>query len=297
MLHRKTGHADITKVKGTKNLKNGKTLYISDLDGTLLDKDAALSETSSEALNRAYMKGAFFSVATARTAATVGAILGDALPTVPSVLQNGVSVYDLRTGEYITTQKIFRDSAVPVITQLRTAGAEPFVYTARGGLSTYYSSLKNSMMREFVSLRIAKFGKKFTVINDFCSLCDDGITYFAVMDDEDTVMRSVSLIKDISGINYTYYRDIYSPDGWYLEIFADTASKKHGVEFLRKNYGFETVVGFGDNLNDLPMFEACDIKIAVGNAAEEVKKAADAVIGPNTEDSVAKFIEKEFYHN
>ena len=73
-----------------------KTLFISDLDGTLLGKNAELSEKSAELLNIAYKNGVFFAVATARTAATIDGIMKNARPTVPSITQNGVSVYDIR---------------------------------------------------------------------------------------------------------------------------------------------------------------------------------------------------------
>lgn len=61
-----------------KTSNNGlKTLYISDLDGTLLGNDAAVSPESTEMLNEAISAGAMFSVATARTPATVASILSD----------------------------------------------------------------------------------------------------------------------------------------------------------------------------------------------------------------------------
>ena len=54
--------------------------------------------------------------------------------------------------------------------------------------------------------------------------------------------------------------------------------------------GYEKIVAFGDNYNDLGMFEAADVSVAVGNACDEVKNAADIVIEKNTEDGVAKFL-------
>jgi len=56
---------------------------------------------------------------------------------------------------------------------------------------------------------------------------------------------------------------------------------------------FECVIGFGDNLNDLPMFAACDIKIAVKNAIPVVKAAADYICDTNSNDGVVKWIMKQ----
>ena len=45
---------------------------------------------------------------------------------------------------------------------------------------------------------------------------------------------------------------------------------------------------YGDNLNDLPMFEVADEAVAVANAMPEVIARADRVIGPNSASSVAR---------
>ena len=77
---------------------------------------------------------------------------------------------------------------------------------------------------------------------------------------------------------------------WFLEVFSDKASKSNGIRFLRDRYGFDEVVAFGDNLNDLSLFEAADVKIAVGNAKEELIAAADIVIGKNADNGVAEWL-------
>ena len=56
----------------------------------------------------------------------------------------------------------------------------------------------------------------------------------------------------------------------------------------------DRLVVFGDNINDLPMMRLADVAVAVENAVEEVKAEADIVIGPNTSDSVARFIIDDF---
>ena len=51
--------------------------------------------------------------------------------------------------------------------------------------------------------------------------------------------------------------------------------------------GCSRVVCFGDNFNDLPMFEAADVAVAVTNAVDEVKNHADFLT-----DDVTRFIEE-----
>jgi len=61
-------------------------------------------------------------------------------------------------------------------------------------------------------------------------------------------------------------------------------------ELIKEYGGFDYITCFGDNLNDLPMFEVSDRKIAVSNAKNEVLSAADQIIGSNNENSVAQWI-------
>jgi hydroxymethylpyrimidine pyrophosphatase-like HAD family hydrolase len=101
----------------------------------------------------------------------------------------------------------------------------------------------------------------------------------------DTLLRK-------TGLKLAMYDDSYGSRFWYLEIFSDKASKESAVNYLRELYGYEQVIGFGDNLNDLPMFAACDIRVAVGNAKPEVKAAADYMCGSHSDDGVAQWLQK-----
>ena len=60
---------------------------------------------------------------------------------------------------------------------------------------------------------------------------------------------------------------------------------------------FDKIVAFGDNLNDIPLFEIADECYAVSNSAEELKKIATGVIGSNDEDAVAEFLLNRFKNN
>lgn len=71
-----------------------KTLYLSDLDGTLLQNDASLSPFAVRELNRMIEKGLCFSISSARSTGTVIGILDGLRLTVPIALFNGVIYYD-----------------------------------------------------------------------------------------------------------------------------------------------------------------------------------------------------------
>jgi Cof subfamily protein (haloacid dehalogenase superfamily) len=75
----------------------------------------------------------------------------------------------------------------------------------------------------------------------------------------------------------------------YCEVVAAGASKAEAVALVRRALGVpaENVIAFGDAENDVPMLEAAGVAVAMGNAVEAVKRAADLVTGSNDEDGVA----------
>lgn len=267
-----------------------RTLFVSDLDGTLLTHDAKLPEGAAGRINALTREGVMVTYATARTVRSVAFILEDidfTLPgAVPAALMNGVLVRDMKKGRYIRSAVLDRTKAAAVYSAVRSSGAlEPFVYAVDESnpvegdpLVTYYHGIANDAMRDFMNERIERFGKPFIRISSTDEIAGD-IIYFAVIGDESNIRRTTAEVGKIDGIRLTCYRDAYAENVWYLEIFDESASKKHALRFLREYTGAERVVVFGDNYNDLPMFEEADIAVAVENAVDEVKKAADFITG------------------
>lgn len=81
---------------------------------------------------------------------------------------------------------------------------------------------------------------------------------------------------------------------YYLEASALKANKGNGLAELRKYLGIprEETMALGDAPNDLPMFKASGLAVAMGNASDTVKKQADQVTDTNLNNGVAKAIKK-----
>ena len=91
-----------------------------------------------------------------------------------------------------------------------------------------------------------------------------------------------------------YYEDVYNKGFFLMESMSRKATKKNGIIFLREYLDAKKLICFGDNLNDLNMFEAADESYAVDNAHPRLKEAADKIIGSNDEDGVAQCLKKLF---
>ncbi len=81
---------------------------------------------------------------------------------------------------------------------------------------------------------------------------------------------------------------------YYLDVTAPDANKGHGVTELARVLGtpLDQVAVIGDGQNDVFMFKVAGLAIAVDNASDEVKKAADHVTASNVDDGVAKAIDR-----
>jgi len=268
-----------------------KTLYISDLDGTLLNSHAELSDYTIKALNRLIGSGIHFSLATARTAATTLQMFENVAINIPIVLMNGVLIYDPDSKEYIKKETLSDAVVANIIQAIRKVRQTGLMYAlCKDKMFTYYETLDNEALRNFISERKAKYNKVFIQVDNFADVHDE-IIYFTFLDKQENIERIYSQIIEIDGVGFAKYRDIYSDNLWYLEVFSSASSKYNAVRFLREYGRYEHIIGFGDNLNDIPLFRACDECYAVANAKDELKEIATAVIDSNDNNGVAKWME------
>lgn len=273
-----------------------KRLYISDLDGTLLGADQRISVKSSEILCSVIADGGYFTFATARTAASAVKIMETVPVNVPCILMNGVCLYDLQKREYVRCEYIPAEKAREISQFLDEHDMCAFMYKVTGGkLSCEYTGLGNAAMREFYEMRKKRYDKPFEQVESFLSASTDEVIYFALLDTQEKLEPVRRAAESIDGLRYEYYRDIYNEELWYLEISSEKASKYSGVQYLREEYGFDEIIAFGDNFNDIPLFEAADVKIAVENAKPELKAAADIIIPSNNENGVAVWIAENHF--
>ena len=270
-----------------------KTLYISDLDGTLFDNSGNLPEGTADVINGLTGRGMCFTFATARSPYTALPLTSRLRVNVPCVMFNGVLIYDTVRREYVVKHRIPEDSARLIAQAYKSCGTNCIIYKfVEGVLSACYSELSPQVMRDFAQERINHYGKPFVRFDDITEAADGDALFFTTVGERSKVEPVRDIVKDIPGVGYAFYEDTYT-GAWYLEVFSSDATKAGGVRYLRERYGFDRVVVFGDNLNDLPMFEEADVRVAVANARPEVIAAADFTAPANTEDGVAEWLKRE----
>lgn len=274
-----------------------KTLYLTDLDGTFLNSKGEISERSATLIDEITHKGALFSVATARTYATVMDMFEGVLLPCPLVLMNGVTIYDPVNKNILKSNPIPEDIANKVIAAFRKHNIEPMLYFQNGEiLDIYYSEPINEYQREYVSQRINCKTKRFIKSSSPVSVDGRNLVYIVSLDSYERLNSIYNEIADIPEARSMFYRDTYT-DCYFLEIITSQISKGTAAKQIKEALSIDKIIAFGDNLNDIPLFEVADECYAVSNAHEDLKALATGVIGSNDEDAVAEFIYKNFYDN
>ncbi len=272
---------------------NKNTLYISDLDGTLLNSECKISKTTAEIISRLIDDGLMFSVATARTNKTVEQLCEKLHIKIPVILMNGVALYDLESHKFISFEKFDIDYIGDFLEIIEKYGSKGFLYTIENGeLETFYVNTNAPNSEEFMRERIQKYDKKFMRTNSFLHCADMNCVHFSLSDKKEALQPVFDEISKLNAFSVEFYRDIYNDDFWYLEICSRKASKYNAALKLKEMLKCERIVSFGDNLNDLPLFAASDESYAVEGAKDEVKAKACGIIASNNEDGVAWFLDK-----
>lgn len=264
-----------------------KCLFVSDLDGTLLRSDETLSEYTCNTINRLTKEGMIFSYATARSLITAKKVTRGLNVPIPLIVYNGAFIVDNVTEEIIAAN-YFEEEMNGVFEELLMADIWPVVYSYIDK-TEYFSFIPekcNAGMEAFLKTR--KGDKRWREAPSFKELTAGNTFYILCIDTKDKLKPFYEKYKD--KYHAVFQQDIYTKEQW-LEIMPKNASKANAVLQLKTRLGCNKVVAFGDALNDMDMFKISDEAYAVENAMEEVKAAADGVIGSNDEDGVAGWLE------
>lgn len=272
-----------------------RTLYVSDLDGTLLGADSRVSAESERLLRAVVAAGGEFTIATARTPATVSRLLAGVELPAPAIVMTGSVLWNQRTGLYSDPRFLNPECVDTIRETYARVGVPAFTYTLGpdGRIHIYHAPQMDAAEREFIEQRSGSSFKEFHLTGTLPPEARERTLLLYAMQPTELNRAAFEALRQCSGITPVYYHDIFGPDIAILEVFAAGASKAVAAREVARQRGCDRIVAFGDNINDLPLLRAADVAVAVENAVDEVKAAAHVVIGPNTESSVARFIASE----
>ncbi|MDZ8078126.1 MAG: HAD family hydrolase [Nostoc sp. DcaGUA01] len=271
------------------------TVYISDLDGTLLGNNAKLSSFSKKVLDDLLQQGLQFTVASARSIVSIQRMLKGLNLRLPVIEFNGAFISDLDSGRHEIINSISPDVVESIYKLILEFGCVPFVSSFNGTEDcAYYQDVINDGMRWYLNDRLKNKDRRWRAIEDLTHSFSDQVVCLTVIGHAQQLLELESAIIEIHGTSVETHliENQYSPGWYWLTIHDYKATKDQAIKTLVENYGLKQsqIVVFGDQINDIKMFKIATHAIAVANANAELKRYATLVIGSNTEDSVVKYI-------
>lgn len=269
------------------------TLYVTDLDGTLLTSEARLSDRSRRGLERLIDRGVLVTCATARSWTTTQVVLDGFGFALPMALHNGSFIYDPLTDRMTQRCSIPSDTVAGILAACRTHASAPIVYWMDGARerASWIAGAENEAIRRFWADRPGD--PRRAPRTGWAELPVTGVFGIAVLGPAHRVTRVADdvRVRAASSCRTFVQADTYHPDDTWLDIAPAEASKAEAVTEIARRLDVDRIVAFGDNHNDLPLFAIADESYAVADAAPAVLAAATSVIGRNDEDAVVSWIE------
>jgi Cof subfamily protein (haloacid dehalogenase superfamily) len=268
--------------------------YISDLDHTLLRSDLSVSSYTAEVWNR-MGRNATLSVATARSYKKAAQFLTQLHLNAPLVLLDG-SLVVTPEKKIIDLKILDRDTGDAIIDEGGKFGIYPVIITLEDDKlneAMLYPAIRNSVQDRLIE----RYKGDDHLEEQRISRARDKNFKIVYMGDEQLLSDLLTHLKKVFGENI---KAIFGPEAYlgchYLTILHPLADKAHGLVSAANytDHDASQMTVFGDSTNDLGMFELAGTSIAVKNAIDDVKKAADIVLPhTNDEDAVAHYLSQQ----
>lgn len=265
-------------------------LIASDVDGTLLDDAENITARTRAAVHAAIDSGSGFVLATGRPPRWIPPVV-DALGFAPlAVCANGAVLYDPATDRVISARTLSADSlvklaevvgrvipgaglAVERIGERAHDAATPQFVSSPGYEHAWLNpdntevSLEDLLSQPAIKLLIRKPGA-----------------------------ASADMVAHLAAHIGSAAELTYSTNNGLVEVVPAGITKATGIQELITplGIGIEQVVAFGDMPNDLPMLRQAGHGVAMGNAHPDVLAAAAEITTPNTDDGLARVLERIF---
>lgn len=252
-----------------------------DMDGTLLNKNHTINDRVKKAIAEARNKGVKIILCSGRGFKGVEKYVKELGLNELVVSLNGAIVTDALNEEIVFSTIMDVELTKKIIELQRQAG-----------IFTIYFMEKKMYIEEFTDK--AKFfsdfeGVELTLVDNIDKYVEKSVGKMLMIGDTLRLeeFRKKLLKEFFNRVNATFSLPNF------LEVYNINVSKGIILHKIAEYYGLEReeVIAIGDGENDISMIEYAGLGVAMGNAMEKAKEAADIVTLTNVEDGVAKIIE------
>ncbi len=270
------------------------TLYVSDLDFTLLRSDATLGVRTIDVVNRLIDAGHHFTCATARSYRSAVRVTAELRLTLPLITYGGAVRFDPGTRSIDKVEPLPAETvaAITAVTEAHPR-VEPLLFAMIDGRDRvcWRHEHATGYVDSFTSRRAND--PRLLPLPDWGQLIGAPVFYATLIgdrDDIDGIRRE--LLPVLTDCFDTVGPDGYNPQQTWFEVMSTRATKAAAARTIADQIGADEIVAFGDNLNDVPLFEVADRSCAVANAVPQLLELADEVVPGNDDEGVASWLER-----
>jgi Cof subfamily protein (haloacid dehalogenase superfamily) len=255
-----------------------------DLDDTLLDSGLKIADNCLQAINEVQQQGILVTLATGRMYRSALPYARQLKVDVPLITYQGGLVKNSRSEEIIYYRPLPAKPAMEVIQFFRDNGVHYHTYRD--------DNLIMEMLTEEGRYYESLSGIKAEIVDDLVPIAGSGdaMKIMAVTEDKKHLLTMERELKD----RYGETLNITRSKPFFLEVMAREANKADALRVVAAHYHIDRneVMAIGDSYNDIEMLEWAGVGVAMGNAWEVVKEAADHVTRSNDEDGVAEALRR-----
>jgi Cof subfamily protein (haloacid dehalogenase superfamily) len=257
-------------------------LVLSDVDGTLVTRAKELTPRAIEAVGRLREASIVFALTSSRPPRGLRMFVEPLALSTPLGAFNGGAMVDPDL-TVIEERAIPGELVGPAIALLESFSLNVWAYR---GEDWFVRDLHGPRVEH--ETHTVQFPP--TLVESFAGLRDGVAKLGGVSDDHDAVARAAAAAAERFGERLSATRS----QPYYLDVTHPDANKGSVVRFLAARYGIpvQAIATIGDMANDVSMFAASGLPIAVGNATPEVQRAARLVSTSNEEEGFANAIER-----
>lgn len=268
-------------------------LIFFDLDGTLLDANAKLSNFTKQTLSLLSERDLAYTVATGRSMLSANKVLQDHEFTMPQIFNNGVTLWH-PSKQQLSFENLLRHSEIDLIVE--TALKEtitPFINVVEQDQhSVFFSQPQHPIEKQLVDKFFAKTDAKLLPLNALSD--EESVTNISMIGDAQYIDKIWHVINQHPHL-IAYSGPSHEGENYrWMDIHHRDATKGSAILKLKAQLGVTNIICFGDSDNDHSMFEIADECYAPANAKQSIKEAATHVIGHHNEDGIAHFLRERF---
>lgn len=264
-------------------------IIVFDLDGTLTNSNKEISSITKSSIMKLQKLGIKVVLASGRPTCGIVNIANEL-----KLDKYSGYILSYNGGQIInySNKEIIYSSSVP-------STFVPDLYTTSKEYGLTILSYKNDCIicetndNEYVQLESRVNHMPIIKVKSFVEAIDIDVPKFLIVGEPSYAQQLETKLSE----KYKNILNVYRSEAFFLEVLPENIDKAYSLSQLLKHLNMtkDNLIAFGDGFNDLSMIKYAGLGVAMANAQDVIKQAADCITLSNDEDGIAHTLNKIFH--